>query len=86
MFADQFEYILLERREVLKKIYSEISSHGFNVYFVSLLDYILNPNNPRVTQSFEEIILNESDKHTLKSVIDKKANMTVFTDILHTFR
>lgn len=64
----------------------EISSQGFNVYFVSLLDYILNQNNIKVTQSFEEVILNESDKHTLKSIIDKKANMTVYEDILHTFR
>lgn len=72
---------------MLSKVQKQITTCNFSIYFISLLSSITHPTQIRnyLTQDHLKLCLTDGDLENLWKVVDKRTNLTTYTDILQVY-
>lgn len=72
---------------MLRQIKEQVTACDFPIYFVPLLSYINNPSEVAtcLTEDPRKLCLIDSDLSKLRMVVDKKTNLTNYTDVLQIY-
>lgn len=82
--SEHFTLSVQQRVTLLEKMYLQISSCNFKVYFVPFAMYVQNPRVIRdlIKEEYGIVNINEGDEESLNDAIDQNANLTNKIEIL----
>lgn len=76
-FSDQYQLTLEERQTVIEKVNKQIESFHFEQHFISLVNYILNPQNISKLLTKRSLNVTQDDAKKYSQTVEKKKSATL---------